>query len=180
MRSQKRWNEFKCKKNPLRCFISIGKNILCATAHETLRCFIWPNKKKTLFLNICFCTKNTKKKIEPTNQKNIIFCFIILAFNRTNSLIALLCTETCAACRTWLDLVSLEKFYTNFFFPYSKWIETGKNKISFLLFSQFLLLLFQLNFICELVFGGLLSIEHFDFMLFTVNSKNCKQVLPRE
>lgn len=97
----------------------------CLICHGTI-ISLGRERKKKFFLHIYFSNKHTKEKKKkqraPTNQKNIIF--IILVFNRTNSLIALLCTGTCTVCRTWLDLVSMKKFYTNFFsFRYPHWIK---------------------------------------------------------
>lgn len=101
------------------------ENVKCKNSH-TIRTHF--NIKKFLIYCGAFLSFTLSRKMPPSrhslchpkiNKKNIIF--IILAFNRTNSLIALLYSGTCAVLvnsvyRTWLDLVSMEKLYTSSFF----------------------------------------------------------------
>lgn len=124
-------------------------------------------------------THEIKKKLKQRADESKEYHFYCSrTFNRTNSLIALLCTGTCTVCKTWHGLVSMQKFYTNFFFIHT---ESRFFTLKLSQYSEKVFRCFPSNcwcycftcmlYICELVFGGLLSIVHFDFMLFTINPK---------
>lgn len=100
------------------------------------------------YLSLLHLLWHTKYK----NEKN--FIFIILVFNRTNSLIAWLCTGTCAACKTYHDLVSMKKSYTCFslfFLAFHPKKNRLKKFFSFFFSQQFCCCCYTLSlFVCSI------------------------------
>lgn len=162
------WTEkLKCTKKLFRLswFISIWMNVSFAI----VLCISWQrDREENSFFTFTLAPNTRKKNLKQRADESKEYHFYYSrTFHRTNSLIALLCTGTCTVCRTWHDLVSMEKFYTNFFFRYPHWIKIflfwQTKRVEWKSFPLFpfklLVLLFHLYVIyVSLVFGGLLSI----------------------